>query len=65
MDSSLNMDGTGGADAMRAAVGTADIGNFSVGNVMNAFKGVPPNWPTCGLAMLRWYNALQYDGYMT
>ena len=50
-DSSLNMDGTGGADAMRGAVGTADIGNFSVGNVMNAFKGVPPTGLP-GLAML-------------
>ena len=49
--SSLNMDGTGGADAMRADVGTADIGNFSVGNVMDAFKGVPPTGLP-GLAML-------------
>ena len=40
--SSLNMDGTGGADAMRADVGTADIGNFSVGNVMDAFGNMPP-----------------------
>jgi len=45
------MDGTGGADAMRAEVGTADIGNFSVGNVMDAFKGVPPTGLP-GLAML-------------
>lgn len=48
--SSLNMDGTGGADAMRADVGTADIGNFSVGNVMDAFGNMPPLTPT-GLAL--------------
>ncbi len=61
--SSLNMDGTGGADAMRADVGTADIGNFSVGNVMNAFKGVPPTGLP-GLALLggkTLYNILAED----
>ncbi len=47
--SSLNMDGTGGADAMRADVGTADIGNFSVGNVLDAFSNVPPFTPTAAL----------------
>ena len=43
--SSLNMDGTGGADAMRADVGTADIGNFSVSNAFNTFKAMPPFTP--------------------
>ena len=43
--SSLNMDGTGGADAMRADVGTADIGNSSVGNAFNTFKAMPPFTP--------------------
>jgi hypothetical protein len=43
--SSLNMDGTGGADAMRADVGTADIGNFSVDNAFDAFSNMPPLSP--------------------
>jgi hypothetical protein len=43
--SSLNMDGTGGADAMRADVGTADIGNFSISNAIDAFSNMPPLSP--------------------
>ena len=44
-DSSLGVDGTGGADAMRADVGTADIGNFSIANAFNATKNMPPGTP--------------------
>lgn len=44
--SSLDMDGTGGADAMRGAVGTADIGNFSISNAIDAFSNMPPLTPT-------------------
>ena len=60
--SSLNMDGTGGADAMRADVGTADIGNFSVGNVMDAFGNAPPLTPTAAaFKAARVIDSMMYD----
>ena len=60
--SSLNMDGTGGADAMRADVGTADIGNFSVGNVIDAFGNVPPFTPTAAaFKAARVIDSMMYD----
>ena len=61
-NSSLNMDGTGGADAMRADVGTADIGNFSVGNVLDAFGNVPPFTPTAAaFKAARVIDSMMYD----
>ncbi len=61
-NSSLNMDGTGGADAMRADVGTADIGNFSVGNVMDAFGNAPPLTPTAAaFKAARVIDSMMYD----
>lgn len=60
--SSLNMDGTGGADAMRADVGTADIGNFSVGNVLDAFGNMPPFTPTAAaFKAARVIDSMMYD----
>ena len=62
-DSSLNMDGTGGADAMRANVGTADIGNFSVANAVDAFSNVPPFTPTAAAwKAARVIDSMMYDG---
>jgi len=61
-DSSLGVDGTGGADAMRADVGTADIGNFSVGNVMDAFGNAPPLTPTAAaFKAARVIDSMMYD----
>ena len=60
--SSLNMDGTGGADAMRADVGTADIGNFSIANVMDAFGNAPPLTPTAAaFKAARVIDSMMYD----